>query len=68
MPNQTNPETKIKPTPLTVSREEAAKLLSVDPQTVDKLIAKKALRASKPCRRVLVRYNDIVAMLDATAM
>ena len=71
MSAKTKPQPEIRtkpPTPLTVSREAAAELLSVDVQTVDRLISGKKLNASKPCRRVLVRYNDIVAMLDATAM
>lgn len=53
---------------LTVSRAEAAEMLSVDVQTVDRAIAGKKLRASKVGRRVLVRVADLDAMLDANAM
>jgi excisionase family DNA binding protein len=51
---------------LTVSRADAAAMLSVDVQTIDRLITAKKLRASKPNRRVLVRVADIEKMLDAT--
>ena len=48
-----------------VSREEAADAISVDIQTIDRMIAKKKLRASKVGRRVVVRFADIEKMLDA---
>ena len=50
---------------LTVSRADAAEMLSVDIQTVDRAIADKTLRASKLGRRVLVRVADIERTLDA---
>lgn len=58
------PETKAKLTPLTVSRKTAADLLGVDVQTIDRAIANKRLRASKIGRRVIVRYDAIIKMLD----
>ncbi|UGA43739.1 helix-turn-helix domain-containing protein [Bradyrhizobium quebecense] len=53
---------------LAVSRDEAAYALSVDIQTVDRLIKAKKLRASKLGRRVVVRLADIERMLDANAV
>ena len=50
---------------ITVSRNEAADALSVDVQTIDRMIAAKKLRASKLGRRVVVRLADIEKMLDA---
>jgi excisionase family DNA binding protein len=50
---------------ITVSRNEAADALSVDVQTIDRMIAAKKLRASKLGRRVIVRLADIEKMLDA---
>jgi excisionase family DNA binding protein len=53
---------------ITVSRDEAAEALSVDVQTIDRLIAAKKLRASKIGRRVLIRVAALEAMLDANAV
>jgi excisionase family DNA binding protein len=53
---------------LTIFREEAAAIVSVDVQTIDRAIAAKKLRASKLGRRVLVRVSDIERMLDAQAV
>jgi excisionase family DNA binding protein len=53
---------------ITISRTDAADALSVDIQTIDRLIAAKKLRASKLGRRVVVRIADIEKMLDATAV
>jgi excisionase family DNA binding protein len=53
---------------LTIFREEAAAILSVDVQTIDRAIAAKKLRASKLGRRVLVRVADIEMTLDASAI
>lgn len=53
---------------ITISRDEAAAELHVDVQTVDRLIARKKLRASKLGRRVVIRVADIEKMLDATAV
>jgi excisionase family DNA binding protein len=50
---------------ITISRNEAADALSVDIQTIDRLIVAKKLRASKLGRRVVVRVTDIEKMLDA---
>jgi excisionase family DNA binding protein len=50
---------------ITISRDDAADALSVDVQTIDRMIAAKKLRASKLGRRVLVRVADIEKMLDA---
>jgi excisionase family DNA binding protein len=50
---------------LAISRTDAADALSVDIQTIDRMIATKKLRASKIGRRVLVRVVDIERMLDA---
>ncbi len=52
--------------PLTVSRNEAAALLGVDVQTIDRQIADKKLRASKIGRRVVVRLAHLEKMLDAS--
>ena len=54
--------------PLAYSRGEAAIALGVDIQTIDSLIASKALRASKIGRRVLIKLRDIEAMLDASTV
>jgi len=53
---------------LTVSRGDAAEMLSVDVQTIDRAISAKSLRASKIGRRVLIRVADIEAMLVAHAV
>jgi excisionase family DNA binding protein len=53
---------------ITVSRDEAAEALSVDVQTIDRLIAAKKLKASKVGRRVLIRVAALEAMLDNTAV
>jgi excisionase family DNA binding protein len=53
---------------ITVSRDEAAEALSVDVQTIDRLIAAKKLKASKVGRRVLIRVAALEAMLDDTAV
>jgi excisionase family DNA binding protein len=50
---------------ITISRGDAADALSVDVQTIDRMIAAKKLRASKLGRRVVVRVADIETMLDA---
>jgi len=52
--------------PLTVSRNEAAALLGVDVQTIDRQIADKKLRASKIGRHVVVRLAHLEKMLDAS--
>ena len=62
--DQTPPVSAIKP--LTVSRNEAAALLGVDVQTIDRQIAGKKLRASKIGRRVVVRLAHLEKMLDAS--
>jgi hypothetical protein len=49
---------------LAISREAAAKALSVDIQTIDGLIASKQLKASKLGRRVLVRVASLITLLD----
>ena len=51
--------------PLTISRNEAAALLGVDVQTIDRQIADKKLRASRIGRRVVVRLAHLEKMLDA---
>ncbi len=61
--NQTLPASTVNK--LTVSRDVAAEMLSIDIQTIDRQIATKKLRASKVGRRVLVRVADIEKMLDA---
>jgi len=48
-----------------ISRSEAADALSVDIQTIDRLITAKKLRASKLGRRVVIRTADIEKLLDA---
>jgi excisionase family DNA binding protein len=53
---------------ITVSRDEAAEALSVDVQTIDRLIAAKKLKASKVGRRVLIRVAALEAMLDDTTV
>jgi excisionase family DNA binding protein len=50
---------------LAISRKQAADALSVDIQTVDRMIAASKLRASKLGRRVVIRVADIERMLDA---
>jgi excisionase family DNA binding protein len=50
---------------IAISRGDAADALSVDVQTIDRMIAAKKLRASKLGRRVVVRVADIETMLDA---
>ena len=54
--------------PLTVSTDEAAELLGVDPQTITRQIARKKLRASHVGRRVVIRVADIEKMLEANAV
>ena len=51
--------------PLAVSREQAAAMIGVDIQTIDRLITGKKLKASRVRRRVVVRVASIEAMLDA---
>jgi excisionase family DNA binding protein len=53
---------------ITLSRDEAAEALSVDVQTIDRMIAAKKLKASKVGRRVLIRVAALEAMLDAHAV
>ena len=53
---------------LVFTRQEAAGLLKVDVQTVDRLIAAKELKASRVRRRVVVRAASLEAMLDANAV
>jgi excisionase family DNA binding protein len=53
---------------ITVSRDEAAATLSLDVQTIDRMIADKRLRASKIGRRVVIRVVDIEKVLDATTV
>jgi excisionase family DNA binding protein len=53
---------------ITVSRDEAAEALSVDIQTIDRMISAKKLKASKIGRRVLIRVAALEAMLDAHAV
>jgi excisionase family DNA binding protein len=50
---------------LVVSISEAAELLGVHPDTVCNWIKAGKLRAAKPAHRVLIRLDDIHAMLDA---
>src|ERR1700678_2892873 len=52
---------------ITLSREDAAAALSVNVQTIDRMIKAKELRASKLRRRVVVRVADIERLLDAHA-
>jgi excisionase family DNA binding protein len=52
---------------ITLSREEAADALSLDVQTIDRMIRAKQLRASKLRRRVVIRVADIERLLDAHA-
>jgi excisionase family DNA binding protein len=52
---------------LAISREQAATALSVDVQTIDRMIAANKLRASKLGRRVVIRVADIERMLDANS-
>jgi excisionase family DNA binding protein len=52
---------------LTVSTDEAAEMLGVNPQTVARQIARKKLRASRVGRRVVIRVADIEKMLEANA-
>jgi len=51
--------------PLAVFREQAAAMIGVDIQTIDRLITGKKLKASRVRRRVVVRVASIEAMLDA---
>lgn len=51
---------------IAISRKIAADALSVDIQTIDRMIKAKTLRASKLGRRVVIRTSDIERMLDAT--
>ena len=53
---------------LAVSREIAADALSVDKQTVDRLIRANKLRASKLGRRVVIRVADVERLLDENAV
>jgi|GraSoi2013_100cm_1033763.scaffolds.fasta_scaffold353030_1 excisionase family DNA binding protein len=53
---------------ITLSREEVADALSVDVQTIDRMIKAKELRASKLRRRVVIRVADIERLLDANAV
>jgi excisionase family DNA binding protein len=62
--DQNSPVSAVKP--LAVSRNEAAALLGVDVQTIDRQIADKKLRASKIGRRVIVRFVHLEKMLDAS--
>jgi excisionase family DNA binding protein len=52
---------------ITLSREEAADALSLDVQTIDRMIRAKQLRASKLRRRVVIRVADIERLLDSHA-
>jgi excisionase family DNA binding protein len=52
-----------KPKPITVSIAEAAEILGVHEDTITNWIKLGILRASKPARRVLIRLDDIEAML-----
>ena len=52
---------------ITLSREEAADALSVDVQTIDRMIKAKELHASKLRRRVVIRVVDIERLLDTHA-
>jgi excisionase family DNA binding protein len=53
---------------LAVSRESAADALSVDIQTIDRMIKANKLRASKLGRRVVIRVADVERLLDANAV
>jgi excisionase family DNA binding protein len=65
-----NPPVQTKPAvqKLTVSRDEAAAMLGVDIQTIDRAITDGKLRRSKLGRRVVIRTADIERMLDAQAV
>jgi excisionase family DNA binding protein len=52
---------------IALSREEAADALSVDVQTIDRMIKAKELHASKLRRRVVIRVVDIERLLDTHA-
>jgi excisionase family DNA binding protein len=64
------PTTKPQPavSKLSVSRREAAAMLSIDIQTIDARIASGALKASKIGTRVLIRVASLEALLDASAL
>jgi len=53
---------------LAVTREEAADALTVDVQTVDRLISGKKLKASKIGRRVVIKVPSLITMLDAAEL
>lgn len=51
--------------PLAVTREQAADLLNVDVQTIDRAIKREKLRAFYVLTCVRIRFADILAMRDA---
>ena len=48
-----------------LGRQQAAALLSVDPQTIDKLIRLGHLRAYRVGRRVLIKQDELLRMVEA---
>ena len=59
-PSPTQPPTQ----PLVVDREETARLLRVNPRTVDRMLARGSLRRVLGSRRVLVPYTSIVEFVE----
>ena len=48
-----------------IGRLQAAALISVNVQTIDKWLAEAKLRKYKPARRVLIRRTELLALVEA---
>ena len=51
-----------------LTRKQAAAYANLSPQTLDKLIKTRKLRAFKPARKVLIRKADIAKAMEAAEL